>query len=268
MGRPFSNIAQISMGFEMYARGYRRTAILKAFPYKPRPSVRTLGNWIAKYREVTDGNFQLEQQFEWRDMDIFSISWDYADLISRLISLEAYIPSVRRVRWWFRIKQMYPHYSDNSIATLSNKFIVNEHMDLLGIPGSDWSTLSDPSCGDRNTQLELLPGTFAVCFFELDTILPSWIQNGVFLSIVRTERRVLVVCSDEGVPETEEVSCGWFCLKHEGEATSWKLIISRTVPSDHIQILSISNTNYLLAKNLEIIKAWGIDIITDNRAGN
>ena len=46
MGRPFSNIAQISIGFEMYARGYRRASILKAFPDKSRPSVRTLGTGL------------------------------------------------------------------------------------------------------------------------------------------------------------------------------------------------------------------------------
>ena len=135
MGRPFSNIAQISIGFEMYARGYRRASILKAFPDKSRPSVRTLGNWITKYREVPGDNLRLEQQFEWRDMDMFSISWEYADLIARLIPFEAYSPSVRRVRWWLRVKQMYPHYLDSVITMLSNKFGVNDHMDLLRIPG-------------------------------------------------------------------------------------------------------------------------------------
>jgi len=265
MGRPFSNIAQISMGFEMYARGYGRAAILKAFPREPKPTVRTLGNWIGRYKKVSSTDVRLEQQFEWRDMDMFSISWDYVDLISRLITLEAYVPSVRRVRWWFRAKQMYPHYPDDSIAILANKFIVNDHMDLLGIPGSDWTTLSDLSYEDRKVQLYLLPGTFAFCFFELDTTLPGWIQNGVFLSIVRTEQKVLVVCSDNVIPDKEDVNRGWFCLKHEGEAASWKLVVSKMAPSEHIQILSISNTNYLFATNLEIIKAQGISIIDNNR---
>ena len=268
MGRPFSNITQISLGFEMYARGYRRTSILKHFPDQPKPSVRTLGNWIAKYREVTEDNFRLEQQFEWRDMDTFSISWEYADLIGRLISLEAYTPSVRRVRWWIRVKQIYPHYSDNVIATLSNKFIVNDHMDLLGIPGSDWSTFSDLSFSEGDTKLKLMVGTFAICFFELDTNLPSWVQNGVFLSIIRTESRILVVCSDEVTPETAEVSRGWYCLKHEGEATSWKLVMAKTVPSDQIQIFSVLDTNYLLTKNLETIKSRGINIIKESGVNN
>ena len=268
MGRPFSNITQISRAFEMYARGYRRTSILKAFPYQTKPSVRTLGNWVSKYKEVAKDNLRLEQQFEWRDMDTFSISWEYADLVGRLIPLETYLPSVRRVRWWLRVKHSYPYYSDNAVAALSNKFIVNDHMDLLGIPGSDWSALSDSSYSDRYTQLKLLVGTFAVCFFELDTNLPKWVKNGEFLSIVRTEYRILVVCSDDGIPETEEVSRGWYCLKHEGEATAWELVMSKTVPSDHIQIFSVLNTNYLLTKNLEIIKGCGIDIIQENRVNN
>ena len=268
MGRPFSNIAQISTGFEMYARGYRRASILKAFPDKSRPSVRTLGNWITKYREVPGDNLRLEQQFEWRDMDMFSISWEYADLIARLIPFEAYSPSVRRVRWWLRVKQMYPHYLDSVITMLSNKFVVNDHMDLLRIPGSDWSILSDASHSDGDTQLELLAGTFAACFFELDTNLPSWVQNGVFLSIVRTEHRILVVCSDEMIPETEKFSRGWYCLKHEGEGISWNLVLSKTVPSDDIQIFSVLNTNYLLTKNLGMIKSLGINIIEPDGTNN
>jgi len=151
---------------------------------------------------------------------------------------------------------------------LSNKFVVNDHMDLLRIPGSDWSILSDASHRDGDTQLELLVGTYAVCFFKLDTNLPSWVQNGVFLSIVRTEHRILIVCSDEMIPETEEISRGWYCLKHEGGAASWNLVISKTVSSGDIQIFSVLNTNYLLTKNLEIIKSLGINIIEPGGTNN
>ena len=65
MGRPFSNIAQISLGFEMYARGYQRHRIMDAFSEQARPSLRTLGNWTARYKKISDSDLALEDQFEW-----------------------------------------------------------------------------------------------------------------------------------------------------------------------------------------------------------
>ena len=62
------------------------------------------------------------------------------------------------------------------------------------------------------------------------------------------------------IPETEKISRGWYCLKHEGEGISWNLVLSKTVPSDDIQIFSVLNTNYLLTKNLGMIKSLGINI--------
>ncbi|MEC9366730.1 MAG: hypothetical protein VX695_06705, partial [Chloroflexota bacterium] len=67
---------------------------------------------------------------------------------------------------------------------------------------------------------------------------------------------------------TEEISRGWYCLKHEGEAASWNLVISKTVSSGDIQIFSVLNTNYLLTKNLEIIKNLGINIIEPGGTNN
>ena len=141
MGRTFTNTAQISKGFEMYAKGYRRSRILDSFGDQPRPSLRTLGNWIARYKNISEDMLALEHEFEWLHMDIFSIPWEYAHLINRLSSLELQKPSLRRVRWWFRIKKINPHYSDGIVAYIANKCVVNEHMDLMEIPGSDWSSL-------------------------------------------------------------------------------------------------------------------------------
>ena len=78
----------------------------------------------------------------------------------------------------------------------------------------------------------------------------------------------MVVCSDEMIPETEEISRGWYCLKDEGEGISWNLVLSKTVPSDDIQIFSVLNTNYLLTKNLGMIKSLGINIIEPDGTNN
>ena len=261
MGRPFSNIEQISLGFEMYARGYQRHRIMDAFSEQARPSLRTLGNWTARYKKISDSDLALEDQFEWPHMDLFSIPWKYSDLISRLRSFANRNPSIRRVIWWFRIKHTYPSYSDTMVSAIADKCIINEHMDLLGIPGSDWSISLDASYLPEKDQLELLPGTFAVCSFGLSTILPDWVQNGVFLSIVRTATEISVVCSDELIPQTEEISRGWFCLRFVGENISWEGIISRIIAVDQDYIFSVSNINYLLSKDLELFERLGIALI-------
>jgi hypothetical protein len=133
-------------------------------------------------------------------------------------------------------------------------------MDLMEIPGSDWSSLLESTLIDDEEELELLPGTFAICFFELGTILPNWVQNGVFLSIIRTESRISVVCSDKLIPEEEKISRGWNCLKYQGDQASWRSLVSRIVSPYHLQFLSLGDTNYLLLKNLEDIEQLGIKL--------
>ena len=91
--------------------------------------------------------------------------------------------------------------------------------------------------------------------------LPDWVQNGVFLSIVRTETEISVVCSDELIPQTEEISRGWFCLRFVGEDISWEGIISRIIAVDQAYIFSVSNINYLLSKDLELFERLGIALI-------
>ena len=97
MGRTFANTAQISRGFEMYAKGYRRSRILGSFGDQSPPSLRTLGNWITRYKNVSEDILTLEHDFEWPHMDMYSIPWEHAHLINRLSSLEHQKPSVRRV---------------------------------------------------------------------------------------------------------------------------------------------------------------------------
>ena len=260
MGRTFTNTAQISKGFEMYAKGYRRSSILDSFSDEPRPSLRTLGNWIARYKNVSEDILALEHEFEWVHMDMFSIPWEHAQLINRLSCLELQKPSLRRVRWWFRIKEINPHYSDGVVAYIANKCVVNEHMDLMEIPGSDWSHLLESTLIEDEEHLELLPGTFAICFFELGTILPNWVQNGVFLSITRTESNISVVCSDKLIPDEENISRGWNCLKYEGDQALWRSLVSRIASPHHLQFLSLGDSNYLLLKNLGDIEQLGLKL--------
>jgi hypothetical protein len=106
----------------------------------------------------------------------------------------------------------------------------------------------------------LLSGTFAICFFELGTILPNWVQNGVFLSIIRTESKISVVCSDNLIPDEENISCGWNCLKYEGDQASWRSLVSRIVSPYDLQFLSLGDSNYLLLKNLGDIEQLGIKL--------
>ena len=260
MGRNFANTSQISRGFEMYAKGYRRSRILDSFGDQSPPSLRTLGNWIARYKNVSEDILALEHDFEWPHMDMYSIPWEHTHLINRLSSLELQKPSVRRVRWWFRIKEMNPNYSDEVVGNIANQCVVNEHMDLMEIPGSDWSNLLESTLLDDEKKLELLPGTFAICFFELGTILPKWVQNGVFLSIIRTESKISVVCSDKSIPDEEKISRGWNCLKYEGDRATWISLLSKIRSPYQVQFLSLGDSDYLLLKNLGEIEQFGIKV--------
>jgi len=65
-------------------------------------------------------------------------------------------------------------------------------------------------------KLRLLPGTFAVCRFEPEAVIPAWALAGDLVSISRTPDELSIVCPEALVPQGILVEKGWRCLKIQG----------------------------------------------------
>jgi hypothetical protein len=62
----------------------------------------------------------------------------------------------------------------------------------------------------------LLPGELAICRLAADAIMPTWADDGAFVSVTRTASELSVVCATERVPAGVTASSGWRLLRVEG----------------------------------------------------
>ncbi|MEI9976594.1 MAG: hypothetical protein WDO73_33795 [Ignavibacteriota bacterium] len=65
------------------------------------------------------------------------------------------------------------------------------------------------------SDLQLLPGRYAVCRLPPDAGIPAW-ASGAFWSITRTADEVSVVCTEGVAPEGTKCEGGWRVLRVAG----------------------------------------------------
>ena len=118
--------------------------------------------------------------------------------------------------------------------------------------------------------LEVLPGTFAVCRLEADAEVPAWAARGPFVSLTRTEAELSVVCPQPDVPSGVRAEAGWRCLRVKGPLgfglTGILASLASPLASSGVSIfvLSTYDTDYLLVQERDLDR--GIDAL--ERAGH
>ena len=85
-------------------------------------------------------------------------------------------------------------------------------------------------------KLLILKGKFAICRFNHNSSLPSWVNQGDFYSITKSKDEISVVCNQENVKGVKRVEKNWKVLKIEG-------------PLDFSLIGIISKISTILAEN-------------------
>ena len=122
----------------------------------------------------------------------------------------------------------------------------------------------------RRLELEVLPGTFAVCRLAADAALPEWAARGPFVSLTRTQAELSVVCPQHDVPAGVRAEAGWRCLRVKGPlgfgVTGILASLASPLASTGVSIfvLSTYDTDYLLVQERDLDR--GIDAL--ERAGH
>ena len=113
--------------------------------------------------------------------------------------------------------------------------------------------------------MKLLKEIYSVCRLDKNDIIPSWIMNGEFFSITKTEDELSIVCSQENLPHNTQyellnIQCekDWRILKVEGPLDFSLLGILASISSlmaqEQISIFALStyDTDYILVKENDI----------------
>lgn len=114
---------------------------------------------------------------------------------------------------------------------------------------------------DRSLNLQLLPGSMAVCRLELDRQVPEELMQAPFYSITRTADELSVVCPERLVPGDAKAEKGWRVLKVEGPLdlamTGVLANLTKSLAQANVSVFALStyDTDYLLIRAADVTAA-------------
>ncbi len=113
--------------------------------------------------------------------------------------------------------------------------------------------------------LSVLSEKFAICFFEKNSVIPSWAsQDNKFYSVTRTVDEISIVCPQDNVPGGVIAERNWRAFKLETvldiSVTGIVASLSGPLAKAGISIfyLSTYKTNYLLVEEVNLAKAVAV----------
>ena len=150
MARPIANPAQRLRAFQLYHDGYGPAATLNKLREEfERPvSTRTVATWVKEFKvQVEETGLNLDAPFEWHRLEEYGLPWEASDYLLEILwlhqngkivrspSAPAPTPSVRQVRWWWRIHKAVPTIGKRDTWFLALRFMLRELAhDVLNLP--------------------------------------------------------------------------------------------------------------------------------------
>ena len=117
---------------------------------------------------------------------------------------------------------------------------------------------------EKKLCLRLLEDTYGVCRLQKNDLIPSWVFQGEFYSITKTDDELSIVCLQNNIPENIQCETDWNILKIQGPL-DFSLIgilskISTLMAENKISIFAVStyDTDYILVKKEKIENAISI----------
>ena len=128
--------------------------------------------------------------------------------------------------------------------------------------------MTKPAGGARRLQLRETSWRLAVCRFDPDAALPAWVLHAAaeFWSITRTPQELSVVCSEDDLPPSVDhhVERDWRAFEVAGplpfDLTGVVSALTTPLAAAGIPVFVIStyDTDYLLVRSADSVKAFGI----------
>ncbi len=113
----------------------------------------------------------------------------------------------------------------------------------------------------RPLNLELVPGSYAVCRMGAEDPLPAWATTGPFVSLTRTDAELSIVCPQELVPAAVRSEPGWCCLRVRGPLgfgmTGVLASLAAPLAGSGVSIFVVStyDTDYLMVQSRDLERA-------------
>jgi hypothetical protein len=117
---------------------------------------------------------------------------------------------------------------------------------------------------DRSLNLQLLPGSMAVCRLDPDRQVPEELMQVPFYSVTRTVDELSVVCPEQLVPADAKAERGWRILKVEGPLdfamTGVLAGLTKPLAEANISVFALStyDTDYLLVRDSDVAAAISV----------
>jgi hypothetical protein len=112
-----------------------------------------------------------------------------------------------------------------------------------------------------NLELDVVPGSFAICRLQPEDALPPWVTKAEFFSATRTPGELSVVCNVAAVPSGVKADAPWAMLAVRGpldfNLTGVLAGLASPLAEAGISMFAIStyDTDYVLVRNVELNRA-------------
>lgn len=120
--------------------------------------------------------------------------------------------------------------------------------------------------------IRLLDNKYAVCRFNSNQSIPSWVWESDLYSITKTYDELSIVCIQKVIPDNIKCEKDWRVFKVEG-ILDFSLVgilskISGALAGAGISIFAVStyDTDYILVKEADVLKA--VKTLKDEKIGN
>ncbi|MAU65322.1 MAG: hypothetical protein CL882_04820 [Dehalococcoidia bacterium] len=161
MPRGISDSEQFIEAYRLYTAGYKQAQILEKLNLIYRSNsikLRTLGDWIKKFKELSDEEKENSRSIQWHDLEDYGMGWEIGRGIGYFHDWEGHMPSRRLIKWWWRLNQI-GGWSDEKLMLWAKKYEEYEIKTAFGIKSESLASLDEQMLSNRRDTTGITAGT-------------------------------------------------------------------------------------------------------------
>ncbi len=154
MPRSISDPEQFVEAYKLYTAGYKQGLILEKLELIYRTNsikLRTLGDWIKKFKTLSDEEQKNSESIDWHNLDDYHMGWEIGRGIGYFHDWEGHMPSRRLIKWWWRLNQI-GGWSDEKLMLWAKKYEEYEIKKAFKIKTEDLSELDIQMLANRRSE--------------------------------------------------------------------------------------------------------------------